>query len=204
MHGVCLCVKSVATLLSVFFFVVQFMLSSLLLILWFCRSSHPLYGDLTIEWDVGGVLYNSETCSDTCDSINTESGDGYVTSTLEITAVSDLNISCVVNQNLNFSSQDPSIEIRVPDTLPPNRTRTERRTAQLIVTPAVTTTATTQPKTTQDPGVSPTEGKKDDQAFKIYPWKGRMVTHRNLLLHFALASLRAWAPFRLQSLLATA
>ena len=70
-----------------------------------CNVTGVGVGDLTIEWDVGGALYNSETCSDTCDSINTESGDGYVTSTLEITAVSDLSISCVVNQNKLFVSR---------------------------------------------------------------------------------------------------
>ena len=75
-------------------------------------------GDLTIEWDVGGDLYNRETCpeSPTCDSINSESGDGYVTSTLEITAVTDLDIRCIVYQILIFSSEDPSIEIRLPPT----------------------------------------------------------------------------------------
>ena len=73
-------------------------------------------GDLSIEWDVGGDLYNSVTCSDTCSSINSESGDGYITSTLEITAVTDLDIRCIVYQILIFLSEDPSVEIRLPPT----------------------------------------------------------------------------------------
>ena len=70
-------------------------------------------GDLTIEWDVGGVLHNNETCSEspTNCSINSESSDGYVTSILKITSVTDLNISCIVNQTL-FSSEEPGVEIR--------------------------------------------------------------------------------------------
>ena len=140
-----------------------------------CNATGVGVGNLTIAWDVGGILYyNSETCSDPCDSINSESGDGYVTSTLEITAVSNLSISCVMNQNLNFSSKDPSIEIRVPDTLPPSRT--ERRTAQLTVTPAVTTATSTQPTTSQGPSLN---GKKDD--LLNFTLEQEIVSHRKPL-----------------------
>ena len=109
-------------------------------------------GDLTIEWDVDGCSKSTTNCG----SINSESGDGYVTSTLNITGVTDLNISCVVNQNLTFSSEDPSIEIR----LPLNRTRTvQGNTVQLMIIPA---TPTAQPTTTQGSSVGPSDGKKDD------------------------------------------
>ena len=107
---------------------------------------------------MNGKLYNSETCSDTCDSITSESGDGYVTSTLEITGETDLNVSCVVNQTFTFSSEEPSVEIRQPPTPPPPRT-VQGEAAQLTV---ITAAVTTQPTTTQDPSVGPTEGKKDD------------------------------------------
>ena len=114
-------------------------------------------GDLTIEWDVHGELYNSETCSEspTCDSINSESNDGYVTSTLEITGETDLDISCVVVQMLTTSSSDePGVEMRLYGRL--------ERAAQLMVIPTVTTAAATPPETTQGPDVGPTDGKKDD------------------------------------------
>ena len=64
-----------------------------------------------------GVLYNSETCSESpiCD-INSESNDQYVTSTLAINVATSLNISCVVNQNLTISASMSDVEIRVPPT----------------------------------------------------------------------------------------
>ena len=100
-------------------------------------------GDLTIEWDVGGVLYNSETCSDTCGSINSKNNDGYVTSTLEITGETDLDISCIMVQRLITSSSDePGVEMRL-------YRRLERAAAaQLTVIPAITTA--TQPETIQE------------------------------------------------------
>ena len=39
-----------------------------------------------------------------------------VTSTLEITAVTDLDIRSIMYQILIFSSEDPSVEIRLPPT----------------------------------------------------------------------------------------
>ena len=132
-------------------------------------------GNLTIEWDVDGDVYNSETCSEstTCGSINSESGNGYVTSTLNITGETDLDISCVVNQNLTFSSENPSIEIRQPPT------RTIRgEVAQLTVIPAPTTT-TTQSTITLDPGDVPTDGKKDD--LLNFTLGQEIVSHRNPL-----------------------
>ena len=123
-------------------------------------------GDLTIEWNVGGELYNCETCSESphCDSINSESNDGYVTSTLEITGETDLDIRCVLNQDIIISSGEPGVETRWP---PPRTVQGEA--ARITVIPAVTTTATTQPMTTQGPGVDPNaESEKDN----LYPLIG--------------------------------
>ena len=134
-------------------------------------------GDLTIEWDVGGVLYNNETCSDTCGSINTVNNNRHVTSTLAITGETDLDISCVVIQrSMTSSSNEPGVEMRLYGRL--------ERAAQLMVIPTVTTAATTQPETTQPtntqgPDVGRTDGKKDD--LLNFTLGQEIVNHRNPL-----------------------
>lgn len=95
-------------------------------------------GDLSIEWDVGGVLYDHVRCfeSPNCESItdNEINQHRFLTSVLRITGVNSLEISCIVNQNLTISSQVISgVEIRQP---PSTYMRTIQETAQLTVIPA--------------------------------------------------------------------
>lgn len=81
-------------------------------------------GDLTIEWDVDGVLYNSEicpteslNCSLVMSSRTSDGKDGIsVTGLLEInvTSLNALGINCIINQSFNVSSEEPGIEIRIP------------------------------------------------------------------------------------------
>ena len=79
--------------------------------------------NFTIEWDVGGVLYNNETCmSPKCESINSESSNGLLTSTLTVNGMTSLDVTCVINhypnQTLMVSSEEHGIdsEIRLPST----------------------------------------------------------------------------------------
>ena len=89
-------------------------------------------GDLTIQW----------ICSDgsNCGTYYTDdSNDGYVTSTLEIPGAANLTVTCIVNQSLPslLSGESNDVEVRPPPT------EALRRTAQLIVIHAPTTTTTT-------------------------------------------------------------
>ena len=109
-------------------------------------------GDLTIEWN----------CSDSsnCGMSNTDSNDGYVTSTFVIDdATNNLTITCVVTQNLTslFSGESNDVEIRPP----PVPAEALQRMAQLIVIPAPTTTIYTpaEPENTL-PETTVSEGKK--------------------------------------------
>lgn len=73
--------------------------------------------NFTIEWDIGGVLYNNETCmSPKCESINSEENDRVLTSTLIVTGMTSLDIICVINQTLMVSSEESGVEIRLPPT----------------------------------------------------------------------------------------
>ena len=108
-------------------------------------------GDLTIEW----------ICSDgsNCGMSNTDSNDGYVTSTFVIDDATDnLTITCVVTQSLTnlFSGESNDVEVRPP----PNFVPTKVLQAQLIVIPAPTTTAAAKPETTPIETTG-SEGKKD-------------------------------------------
>ena len=92
-------------------------------------------GDLIIEW----------ICSDDanyCSSSREKKSGGYVTSILEISDATNLNVTCAVNQSLTslFSEESNDIEVRPPPVI------ALQRTAQLIVIPAPLTA--TQPDTT--------------------------------------------------------
>ena len=75
--------------------------------------------NFNIEWDVGGVLYGNKTCMESpkCESIdNSESNDGGLTSTLIVTGMTSLDITCVINQTLTVPSEESGVEIRLPHT----------------------------------------------------------------------------------------
>ena len=80
-------------------------------------------GDLTIQWNCS----DGSNCGQSSQS--EDSGGGTVTSTLVITGAStNLNVTCVVNQNLtSLLSGESGIETRLPST-------ETSITAQLVVT----------------------------------------------------------------------
>ena len=105
-------------------------------------------GDLIVEW----ICSDGSNCGS---SSKEERSDGYVTSILEIPGETNLNVTCVVNQNLtSLLSEESNVEVQPPPT------ESLQRTAKLIVIPAPTTTTTQSenPPSSQDPGVSPSNG----------------------------------------------
>ena len=109
-------------------------------------------GDITIKWEINGVVYDSENCGDLCRVDETDNGNSTLTvhtGTMDrVMDVTTLNIVCVVTQTLSERPEGMT-EYR----------NLSSEAAQLVLSPAPTTQPpTTQPMTPTSESISTQSG----------------------------------------------